>query len=425
MKNSSLLDLLKTKRFIPLFIVQFFGAFNDNIFKNTLAILVTFHASAWTSLSLDILAPLIGAVFILPFFIFSGLAGVLADKYDKAFLARCVKILELGLMLIATIGFMLHSFNLLLAVVFGMGLHSTLFGPIKYAILPQHMDESELVGANALIESGTFIAILLGTLGGGYIASLENGAIIAGIGGMIIALVGYFYSRMIPPAPSCNQHLNLSYNIFLQTAQTLKLAYQQKIVFVAIIAISFFWFYGALLIAQFPSFVKVVLQADETIVTLLLSLFTIGIGVGSFLCERLSHHHVRPALIMVGVIGMSFFGIAFAYHASQFMPQDGLWHNKDFIFILVELLFISLFGGLFSVPLYTIMQRYSDVESRSRVIAANNILNAFFMVLGAVMTIVLLKQNIQMPTIFFIAVSCLGVVGGVIAVVLTKWLKVS
>lgn len=412
--------LLKTKRFAPLFSVQFLGAFNDNILKNTLAILVTFHASAWTSLPLGILAPLIGAIFILPFFIFSGLAGALADKYDKATLTRLVKLLELGLMSIATLGFYMHWFSLLLVVVFGMGLHSTLFGPIKYAIIPQHMGENELVMANALVESGTFGAILLGTLGGGLIATSASGGIIAGVMGMAIALIGYVCSRYIPTAPSLNAQMSLSYNIFSQTAQTLKLAYANKTVFLSIIAISWFWLYGALLLSQFPAFVKIVLEGDETTVTLLLSLFTVGIGVGSFLCEKLSHHAIRPSLIIMGALGMAFFGMDFALTSSSFVPVEVLFSSTTFWHILIDLTLIALFGGLFSVPLYAIMQSQSDPAFRSRIIAANNILNALFMVLGAVLTMVLLDASWRIPEVFLSAAIGTGIIATWIAWMLYK-----
>ncbi len=417
--------LLKTKRFAPLFTVQFLGAFNDNIFKNTLAILVTFHAGAWTSLPLEILAPLIGAIFIVPFFLFSGLAGALADKYDKATLTRLVKLLEFALMSIATLGFYMHWFSLLLVVVFGMGLHSTLFGPIKYAIIPQHMGENELVTANALVESGTFGAILLGTLGGGLIAASTYGGIIAGAMGMAIALIGYVCSRFIPTAPSLNAQMSLSYNIFAQTVQTLKLSYANKTVFLSIVAISWFWLYGALLLSQFPAFVKVVLEGDETTVTLLLSLFTVGIGVGSFLCEKLSHHGVRPSLILVGALGMGVFGVDFALTSSHFVAVTDLFSSLAFWHILIDLTLIALFGGLFSVPLYALMQGHSEPAFRSRIIAANNILNALFMVLGAVLTMVLSDASWSMPHIFLVAAIGTGIVAIWIGAVLKKRLDAS
>lgn len=397
---SSPLYLLKTQRFAPLFTVQFLGAFNDNLFKNTLAVILTFQAAQWTSISSALLAPIIGAVFIAPFFLFSGLAGELADKYDKATLSRIVKVWEIFLMLIATVGFAIHSLTTLLVVVFGMGMHSTLFGPIKYSIIPQHMGENELVSANALVESGTFAAILLGTIGGGILSSYPNGGIITGIVGMVIALVGYLASRSIPTAPSLNPDMPLSFNLISLTLNTVRLAYKSKIVFLSILAISWFWLYGALLLSQFPAFVKTTLLGDETTVTLLLSLFTVGIGAGSILCERLSHHTIRPSLIVVGAIGMALVGIDFAITAQHFQAIGTLNTNPSFWHILIDLTFIGIFGGLYSVPLYAVMQSRSDPMFRSRIIAANNILNALFMVGGAVGMMMLLKQGWSIPDIF-------------------------
>lgn len=420
---SSSLYLLKTKRFAPLFSVQFLGAFNDNIFKNTLAIIVTFQAASWTNLSLEILAPLVGAIFILPFFIFSGLAGALADKYDKAMLTRFVKLMELGLMVVATIGFMFHWLWLLFVVVFGLGLHSTLFGPIKYSIIPQHMQENELVVANALVEAGTFGAILLGTICGGLIASSVYGGVIAGIVGIAIALIGYVLSRYIPQAPSLNPQVTISYNIFLQNYQTLKLAYANKIVFLCIIALSLFWLYGSLLLSQFPAFVKIVLSGDESSVTILLSVFTIGIGIGSFLCEKLSHHTIRPSLILIGALGMALFGVDFALASAGFEPSGNLYQMISFWHILLDLALIALFGGLFSVPLYALIQSKSDAQFRSRMIAANNISNALFMVIGAVVTMFLLDNGWSIPYIFLLAALGIGIVASQIAYILMKRLR--
>ena len=397
---SSPLYLLKTKRFAPLFGVQFLGAFNDNIFKNTLAIIVTFHALSWTELPLDILAPLIGAIFIVPFFIFSGVCGAIADTFDKAYIARLVKVLEIVLMGIALVGFLMHSFWLLLVVVFGMGFHSTLFGPIKYAIIPQHVEENELIVANALVEAGTFIAILLGTIGGGMIASLENSGLVGGMLGLFIAGMGYALSRYIPSAPSSLGVSRVSLNIITQTVSALRLAFSNTIVFMAIMAISFFWFYGALLLSQFPAFVKVVLLGSEHTVTLLLALFTVGIGVGSFLCEKLSHHTIRPSLVIIGACGMLVFGVDFSWSSASFVAPKELYSSVAFWHIMADLVMIGLFGGFFSVPLYALMQGKSDVSIRSRIIAANNILNALFMVLGAVATMVLLGKGWSIPHIF-------------------------
>lgn len=412
---SSPIYLLKTRRFAPLFGTQFLGAFNDNLFKNTLAVILTFQAAEWTSLSSALLAPLIGAIFILPFFLFSGLAGELSDKYDKARLSRIVKVWEIFLMVIATVGFATHSFTTLLIVVFGMGMHSTLFGPIKYSIIPQHMGENELISANALVESGTFAAILLGTLMGGIVSGIPNGGVIAGIAAIGVALIGYAFSRYIPSAPSLSPQMPFSLNLFSQTFNTLRLAYQNKIVFLAILAISWFWLYGALLLSQFPSFVQTVLMGDETTVTILLSLFTVGIGIGSILCERLSHHSIRPSLVVVGAIGMGLSGIDFALTAQHFTAVGEINANPQFFHILFDLMLIGVFGGLYSVPLYALMQRRSEAHSRSRIIAANNILNALFMVSGAVVTMILLEGGWDIPDILLmIAIATLFVAGVII-----------
>lgn len=386
-------SLLKTSRFAPLFVVQFLAAFNDNLLKNTLAIILTFKAAEWTSIPAGLLAPLVGAIFIAPFFFWSGLAGVLADKYDKATLTRYVKLFELVLMLIATIGFVSHSFSLLLGVIFGMGLHSTLFGPIKYAILPQHLHEEELINGNALIESATFASILLGTIIGGILSGYEKGGEIAGMAGMVIALIGYITSRQIPSAPSLQPELALSYNFLAQTFQSIVLARRNQIVFLSILAISWFWLYGALLLSQFPALVKIILMGSEATVTLILSIFTVGIAVGSILCEQLSHHKVRPTLILIGAVGMSLFGIDFAFGVQHFHAVGPLNSNPSFWHILADLVLIGIFGGLYNIPLYTLMQNRSDVQSRSRIIAANNILNALFMVVGAVGIMILLSYG--------------------------------
>jgi MFS family permease len=417
---SSLIYLLKTHRFAPLFGTQFLGAFNDNLFKNTLAVLLTFQAAEWTSISSALLAPLIGAVFILPFFLFSGLAGELADKYDKARLARIVKVWEIVLMVIATVGFATHSFITLMIVVFGMGMHSTLFGPIKYSIIPQHMGENELVSANALVESGTFAAILLGTLIGGVLSGIENGGVLAGVAAIGIAIIGYGFSRYIPTAPSLTPQIPFSLDLFAQTLNAIRLAYQNRMVFLAILAISWFWLYGALLLSQFPSFVQTILRGDETTVTILLSLFTVGIGTGSILCERLSHHTIRPSLIVVGAVGMGLAGIDFALTAQHFTAAGEIYANPQFFHILFDLTLIGVFGGLYSVPLYALMQAKSEVHSRSRIIAANNILNALFMVSGAVVTMGLLSNGWSIPDIFLLIALGTLFVAGIIVLILQK-----
>jgi MFS family permease len=407
---SSPFYLLKTRRFAPLFGTQFLGAFNDNLFKNTFAILLTFEALEWTSLSVSLLAPLIGAVFIFPFFLFSGLAGEVCDKYDKAMLSRIVKVWEILLMVIATAGFVAHSFAVLLVVVFGMGMHSTLFGPIKYSIIPQAMGENELVSANALVESGTFVAILGGTILGGILASIPNGGVVAGILAILVAFIGYLFSRAIPSAPSYSSSMRLSFNLISQTLRVVKLAYQSRIAFLSILAISWFWLYGALLLSQFPFLAKTILMGNGASVSVLLAVFTVGIAVGSIVCERLSHHLIRPSLIVVGAIGMSVAGIDFALSVQDFHLNGLLYENPQFVRILVDLVAMGIFGGLYSVPLYALIQRYSVPEVRSRIIAANNVLNALFMVVGSVAVMLLLGEGWTIASVLLaIAIATAGV----------------
>ena len=285
--------LLKEKRFAPFFVTQFLGAFNDNLFKNALVVLLTFQAAQWTTLKPELLANLAAGVFILPFFLFSATAGQLADKYDKAMLARLVKVLEMAIMAIAAAGFFIHSLPLLMGALFLLGCHSTLFGPVKYAIMPQHLHADELVGGNALIEAGTFVAILIGTLAGGLLAgSVAHPAWIAA-GGFVVAVAGYVSSRRIPAAPPPVPDLAISLNPFSETWRNIAFARQNRTVFLSILGISWFWLYGALFLAQFPAYAKNVLGGSEAVVTLLLAIFTVGIGIGSMLCELLSRRAVE------------------------------------------------------------------------------------------------------------------------------------
>lgn len=411
---SSPFYLLKTRRFAPLFGVQFFGAFNDNLFKNTFAVLLTFHAAEWTRMDIAILAPLIGAVFILPFFLFSGFSGEVADRFDKAFLARVVKVWETVLMLIALAGFYFQSFETLLGVVFGMGVHSTLFGPIKYSIIPQHMGENELVSANALVESGTFGAILLGTIAGGILAGIPNGGVIASGSGVIIALAGYVMSRFIPPAPAESGEKGVSFNLIAQTYRALHLSYEDRKVFLAILSISWFWLYGALLLSQFPALVKTLFMGNEGTVTLLLAVFTVGIGIGSMVCEKLSRHSIHLSLVVAGAVGMAAAGIDFASNIIRFLPAGDLYQNWTFWRTVGDLALLGMFGGLYSVPLYALIQEKSKPSVRSRIIAANNILNALFMVIGALLTMAVLESGREIGELFFGVAVGTVCVGGVV-----------
>ena len=401
--------LLKQKRFGPFFATQFLGAFNDNLFKNALVVLLTFQAAHWTTLKPELLANLAAGIFILPFFLFSATAGQLADKYDKAMLARLVKVLEMAIMGVAAAGFFLTSLPVLMVALFLLGCHSTLFGPVKYAIMPQHLHEEELVGGNALIEAGTFVAILIGTLAGGLLAgSVEHPAWIA-VGAFVVALAGYVTSRRIPAAPPPAPELKVNLNPLSETWRNIAFARQNRTVVLSILGISWFWLYGALFLAQFPAYAKFVLGGGESSVTLLLATFTVGIGIGSMLCERMSGKHVEIGLVPFGSIGLTLFGLDL-YFASPVGLAGTTPHELLALLsipavwrVLFDLMMLGVFGGFFIVPLYALVQLRSSPAHRARIIAANNILNALFMVVGALGAASLLGEGLSMPALFGLA----------------------
>lgn len=404
--------LLRSRRFLPLFLTQFLGALNDNVLKNAMVVLLTFQAASWSTLKPEVLANLTAGIFILPFFLFSATAGQIADKYDKATLTRMVKLLEIGIVLVAGAGFALHSLEVLLASLFLFGLHSTLFGPIKYAILPQHLGEKELVGGNALIEAGTFVAILVGTLLGGLLAGSVDGSSAITLVGLTFAVAGYFASRGIPSAPPPAPELRVNPNPITETWRSINFARENRSVFLSIMGISWFWLYGAMFLAQFPVYTKNVLGGSESAVTLLLATFTLGIGVGSLLCERLSAERVELGLVPFGSIGLTLFGLDLAFASPAVPPgadplgallllqQAGTWR------ILADLALLGIFGGFFIVPLYALVQQRSSGAHRARVIAANNIFNALFMVVGALAAAAMLGKGLSIPALFGVAALC-------------------
>ena len=413
-QGRGLFNLLGTRRFAPFFLTQFLGAFNDNLFKNALVVLLTFQAASWTALSPGLLANLAAGIFILPFFLFSATAGQLADKYDKALLARAVKWLEMLIMGVAALGFAWHSLPVLLVALFMLGLHSTLFGPVKYAILPQHLQADELIGGNAWVEAGTFVAILAGTLVGALLAGSVSEPVWIAAGGFIVALAGYQASRRIPPAPAPAPELKVNLNPLSETGRNLAFAKADREVFLALLGISWFWLYGALFLAQFPAYARNILGGNEAAVTLLLATFTIGIGTGSLLCEQLSQRRLELGLVPLGAIGLTVFGLDFAAATSNFasflpstvaqgqplatlLSQVAVWR------VLLDLLLLGGFGGLFIVPLYALMQIRSAVEHRARIVAANNILNAAFMVSGALAAAAALSAGLSLAALFALA----------------------
>ena len=408
---STQFGLLGARRFAPLFVTQFLGALNDNVLKNAMVVLLTFQAASWTTLKPELLANLAAGLFILPFFLFSATAGQLADKYNKARMAQMVKLLEIGIVLVAGAGLALHSLEILFASLFLLGLHSTLFGPVKYAILPQHLKNDELVGGNALIEAGTFIAILIGTLLGGLLAGSSDGTAWIVGAGLVIATAGYLASRAIPDATPPAPDLVIHLNPITETWRSVRFAQENQTVFLSIMGISWFWLFGALFLAQFPAYTRNVLGGSETAVTLLLATFTFGIGMGSLLCEKLSDHRVELGLVPLGSIGMTLFALDLAL-ASPAAPAPiplgalALLQTGATWRVLMDLSLIGIFGSFFIVPLYALVQQRSHPEHRARIIAANNIMNALFMVVGALAAAGMLAAGLSIPMLFAVAALC-------------------
>ena len=405
---SSQFSLMRQRRFLPFFLTQFLGAFNDNLYKNALIVLLTFHAGRYTTLTPGVLANLCAGLFILPFFLFSATSGQIAEKFEKSLLIRQIKLLEIIIMVFAWAAFLFESLEFMLAVLFLLGVQAAMFGPVKYAILPQHLHEQELVGGNALVESGTFIAILIGTLAGGTLVSLPNGAHWVALVALLLAMGGYVASRRIPVAPAAAPDLKINWNPATETWRNLQFTRKNRTVFLSILGISWFWFYGAAFLSQFPAYAKDVLGGDEHTVTLLLAIFSIGIGMGSLLCERLSAGRIELGLVPFGSIGLSVFaldlwaGSMAATTSMTAMPLGEILGRPAVWRVLLDLLCIGIFGGFFIVPLYALIQTRSTPEHRSRIIAGNNIMNAFFMVVAAGLCAGLLEAGFSVPQIFLV-----------------------
>ncbi|CAH8205333.1 Acyl-phosphate glycerol 3-phosphate acyltransferase [Vibrio aestuarianus] len=400
-------SLLTQRRFLPYFITQFFGAFNDNIFKNVLLLFVAFAGANVLPISSNLFINLAAGLFILPFFLFSASAGVLADKYEKSAFIRKVKLAEIGIMCLGAIGFITESYSILLLLLFLMGTQSAFFGPVKYALLPQQLKSEELVPGNALVETGTFLAILLGTLGAGLIASAENAKYVAAAAVVVFAIVGYLASRHIPNAPACAPDLKFRWQPIKQTKQTIAIAKSDRTIFQSIMAISWFWFLGAAYLTQFPNFTHHYLNGNESAVSFLLALFSIGIATGSMTCDRLSNHRIEVGIIPIGSFGITIFGYLMAQAVpdnlpiftdfNSFLSYQPLWP------LFFYLLMIGVSGGIFIVPLYALMQQQAKVTQRAQVIAALNIYNSLFMVGSAILGIVCLTiLELSIPQLFVI-----------------------
>ncbi|KAI3591578.1 Lysophospholipid transporter LplT [Cupriavidus sp. U2] len=424
MSQQSQFRLLGVRRFAPFFWTQFLGAMNDNVFKVAFTSLVTYHAALFDGVDPHSAAFLISAIFIAPFVLFSATSGQIADKIEKSRLIRLVKSLEIGIMLLGLAGFYLHSATLLYMGTFLMGLHSTLFGPVKFAYLPQHLDQTELVGGNGLVEMGTFVAILLGTLLGGELAGLTGadgkvvGPLYVGMVCVVIALAGRAVSQGVPLSPAPQPDLRINWNPFTETWRNLILARQSRVVFQSLLGISWLWFLGATFLTSFFSFAKDVLGGDQNVVTLLLAVFSVGIGIGSLLCERLSGRHVEIGLVPFGSIGMTVFAVDLYFathgHATSgtlsgvggFLAQPGHWR------VLMDLFCVAMFGGFYSVPLYALIQSRSAPTHRARIIAANNILNSFFMIAASLLGVFMTQAGYSIPQLFLVV----GLLNAVVAI---------
>ena len=401
--------LLKQRRFAPFFWTQFSGAANDNLFKFAFTVIATYQLSvSWLPPALAGLV--IGALFILPFLLFSATSGQLTDKFEKTRVLRFVKNLEVVIMGVAAVGFLATDVNvqvpILLACTFLMGLHSTLFGPVKFAYLPQALNERELTGGNGMVEMGTFVAILLGNIVGGLIVAIPgDGPLYVAVSCVLVALIGRVVAQFIPLAPATDPGLKINWNPVTETWLNLRLAHGNIVVFRSMLGISWMWFFGAVFLSQFPSFAKEVMHGNEQVASLLLVVFSVGIATGSLLCEVLSKRHVEIGLVPVGAIGMSVFAIDL-YFASRALPAAPVMSLTAFMAqpahwrVMMDLALLSLFAGLYSVPMYALIQLRSQATHRARIIGANNILNALFMIVSAILAGALLKADFTIPQIF-------------------------
>jgi len=406
MSGHSQFQLFRQRRFLPFFATQALGAFNDNIFKNGLAAMLVFHGSQLAGLNTNQVVNLSAMVFILPFFLFSALFGQFADKFEKSRQIRAIKLFEVVIMLLATLGFWLENLPILLSVLFLLGFQSTMFGPIKYGILPQILEREELVGGNAVVEMGTFVAILAGTIAGPLLMGIEvpwpfwlSGVALA------VAIGGYLASRRIPVAAAVEPALRINWNFLTETLRNLSFIRENRVVLNSVLGISWFWFFGATFLVQIPSYSETVLGGDQYVMSTLLAMFIIGVSSGSLLCERLSGGQVEIGLVPFGAIGLTVFGIdmyfsspataAAATTLGQFLAIGAHWR------IVVDLLMIGVFSGFYIVPLYALVQQRTHPGHRSRVIAGNNIINALLMVISAVFSMLMLgRAGLTIPELF-------------------------
>jgi len=402
--SSSQFALLTQRRFAPFFGAQFLGAFNDNLFKTALVTAITFDAASWTDLNVGLLNNLIAGLFILPFVLASATAGQIADKTDKAFLMRAVKLMEITIMVIAAFGWAMHNLWLLVAAVVGMGLHSTIFGPVKHSYLPQHLSKQELIGGNGMVQMGTFVGILTGQLLGAAAMALGGtGVTVIVVATIAVAVLGLLLTLLVPSSPPAAPDLIISRNVFAESARNLRFSAANRDVFIAMLANSWFWFFGAMILAQFPVYARDILHGAPEVFAVLLTAFSIGIGAGSLMCERLSGGRLHLGLVPIGALGLSLFGIDLYFASTQAMPAQvtaaSLLVGEQFR-ILLDCFLLGAFGGIYVVPLFALIQTRSEPSHLSRTIGGMNILNALFMVVAALIAMALLSIGLSVPGIF-------------------------
>lgn len=414
------MDLIfKDKRFWPLFWTQFAGALNDNFFKNALVILITYQSVQIAGLSPLLLVPLCGGIFIFPFFLFSATAGQLADKYQKATLIKWIKFIEIIIMGLASLGFALGNYSLLLFVLFMMGMQSSFFGPIKYSIIPSLVPRENLVLGNAYVSGGTFIAILLGTILGGSFVDFSNYVLALSLGLLGFAIIGFVFSLSIVDVPiPPSKNLKVDYTFFRPTWSILKLTMRNKTVFRTVMGVSWYWFLGSAILSVLPTIVKNLLMGGTEVATLFLAIFTIGMGIGSYFTERISRTKVEIGLVPISALGMSlalifiYFGLrdlTFIHNADALLSLNGFFTHSRNIFISIFLLIVAIFGGSYIVPQMSYMQVVAKPNELSQTIAGNNIWNALLMVGAAGLVMVLNKSMGIAGTILVLAVANLVV----------------
>lgn len=424
---ASQFTLFKQRKFVTMFFTQFLGAFNDNVFKQALILVLTYSAATKMNVEISLLNNLAAMLFILPYFLFSALAGQIADNYEKSFLTKKIKLLEIIIMLAAAIGFVFEWYWFLFLALFLMGTHSTFFGPIKYAYLPEVMKKEELVSANGLFQMGTSLAILTGMMMAGLLTQLNHALYwVSGVT-VLVAVLGYLASSFIPKTltPTPNK---INWNIITTSIDTIKYLKSLPLLFFVVMGNSWFWFYGATFLTQTPEFSKKILHANESVVILLLTLFSVGTALGSVLCKTLSKNQVNLKLLPWGIIGLSLFAIDLYLALGNFktVSTDSYFDIKALMAvdgsfrIFLDLFLLGFCGGVYIVPLYAMMQAYAPARHRARIVGANNIFNALYMVGSAIFAMILLgKFKLSIAQLFLIT----GIINAVVGVFLYTKLK--